>query len=124
MNTQTTTPPAKHTPGPWITSTGRVPGLGRALGVLKASHKPGQKAESICVVCKEDNTQPHDIANAELIAAAPELLNVLLRLNELAKTAASNPVLLTEATFDADEVIAKAQGFRQQNSLLTQPDRE
>ncbi len=72
MNTQSA--PPKHTPGPWITSTGRVPGLGRAFGVLKESHKPGEKGESICVVCKEDNTQPHDVANAMLIAAAPELL--------------------------------------------------
>jgi hypothetical protein len=116
MNTQTTTTPSKHTPGPWITSQGRVPGIGRVLGVLKASHKPSEKDESICVVCKEDKTQPHDIANADLIAAAPEMLEVLLRLNELAKTAATNPVLLTEATFDADEVIAKAQGFRRRNA--------
>lgn len=103
----------KHTPGPWITSTGRVPGLGRAFGVLKESHKPGEKGESICVVCKEDNTHLHDIANAYLIAAAPELLAVLMEINELAKTAASNPVLLTEATFRADEIIAKAYGVNQ-----------
>lgn len=68
--------------------------------------------ESICIVAREENVEAHDEANAILIAAAPELLEVLTLLNELAKTAASNPVLLTQATFDADEVIAKARGFR------------
>jgi len=132
MNTQTTTTPAKHTPGPWITSTGRVPGIGRALGVLKASHKPGEKGESICVVCKEDNTQPHDIANADLIAAAPELLAALRELlasvtcqgaedSRLPIAWSGSPSQnhrMHAALKGARATLAKASG---QNSVLTQP---
>lgn len=69
---------ASHAPGPWITSTGFVPRLkADALGVLKESHKPGEQGESICVVAMVDRLEPHDEANARLIAAAPDLLAAL-----------------------------------------------
>lgn len=81
MNTQA--PPPKHTPGPWITDSGKVPKLGHAIGVLKQSHKPGEKGESICIVALAKDAQPHDHANARLIAAAPDLLASLDMLSGL-----------------------------------------
>ena len=75
MNTKSPLP--KHTPGPWLADTGDVPQLGQAIGVLKQSHKPGEKGEAICIVALVKDAQPHDHANASLIASAPEMHELL-----------------------------------------------
>jgi hypothetical protein len=88
MNTQAPTP--KHTPGPWITDSGKVPKLGHAIGVLKQSHKPGEKGESICIVALAKDAQPHDHANARLIAAAPDMVAALIKMHEAGKDGGVN----------------------------------
>jgi hypothetical protein len=88
MTTQSS--PPKHTPGPWITDTGQVPKLGRSLGVLKKSHKPGEKGESICIVALAKDAQPHDHANARLIAAAPDMVSALIKMHEAGKEGGVN----------------------------------
>jgi hypothetical protein len=99
MNTQS--PPPKHTPGPWITATGFVPILKKdALGVLKESHKPGEQGESICVVATVAAMGPHDQGNALLIAAAPDLLDVVKRF------ATSGCLAGVEPDKDSDDPIA------------------
>ena len=120
MNTQSA--PPKHTPGPWITSTGRVPNIGRALGVPKDSRKPCEKCESICVVCKEDNTQPHDVANAMLIAASPLMLAALERLekacNAVHEVSGGTPQheAMWLAQLEARDAITEATGIPWQNA--------
>jgi hypothetical protein len=67
-----------HTPGPWIVNVGEVPTLGGdALGVIRENHKEGEIEPSICIISRMDRLDDADRANALLISAAPDLLEVL-----------------------------------------------
>jgi hypothetical protein len=69
---------AKHTKGPWETSTGIIPSLDkRAIAVCRADMKEGEKGTAVCVVAWESDANEKDLANARLIAAAPDMLAAL-----------------------------------------------
>jgi hypothetical protein len=92
---------AKHTPGPWIahpTLPQVLAGYRRRIECWIATVGGG--------ICGTDETQ---VANTRLIAAAPELLQVLKRALE----AAENPGKDYDWTTEAEAAIAKAEGNRQ-----------
>lgn len=57
---------SKHTPAPWAVGT-----LGNDIGVLAASDEP------FCRLFTSEETYDEALANARLIAAAPDLLSAL-----------------------------------------------
>lgn len=68
--------PLTHTPGPWYVNTS-TPTNGMtepALAVFPAAVGPGTVGSPICKVSPESTMNQTDIANATLIAAAPDLL--------------------------------------------------
>lgn len=88
----------KHTPGPWH-STGRYVGSGHAkMNICECSDNSGCWSNA-----------PEAVANARLIAAAPELLEALLAMTELVEWA--KQCFVFEADTDrAKSAIAKATG--------------
>lgn len=68
---------SKHTPGPWSVSNGQV----MSEYAIKAECRGSGFGSSVAIVTQRDgqNPLPHDeaMANARLIAAAPELLDAL-----------------------------------------------
>jgi hypothetical protein len=76
MNTQT-----QHTPGPWK--------LGVSTTTLCSTHKRvvADSGAFICRIEGADFSREDDVANARLIAAAPELLEALVAAQELIKVA-------------------------------------
>lgn len=100
MNTQNQqTKNAQHTPGPW-----KVVELGRDMGVVPES-RPVQSVAVCSRLYRED--APDADANARLIAAAPDLLNMLERM--VAETTGGfAPCLLTLE--HARNALAKAKG--------------
>lgn len=71
---------AKHTPGPWATSPSRDGS--HDIGIVGAGHEPKRNIV-LLAECFSDIRRAHEyaneecIANARLIAAAPELLEAL-----------------------------------------------
>ena len=65
---------SKHTQGTWVAGYGCVDGIGEVFGV-------GIQTEPdwtpICILSLSEKVNETDVANADLIAAAPELLNQL-----------------------------------------------
>jgi len=88
----------KHTPGPW-----HVEDFGDKRLTIFAEDvdETGRPIANI------DARRPEAKENAALIASAPELLDVVLRVAGHAKIHAALPVLLLQ---DIDAVIAKAEG--------------
>lgn len=70
----------KHTQGPW---TIRIASDHKALAIFEESAKEGIYTDAICLVSPLDQIKPHDEANAKLIASAPEMLEVLIKLQPL-----------------------------------------
>lgn len=68
----------KHTPGPWMALTGEVTGI---LDQASVVHDPGKNKEYVFIAetADIDETLPLvvRVANARLIAAAPEMLEAL-----------------------------------------------
>jgi hypothetical protein len=60
-----------HEPGPWKTYTDNA----FNPGALYVAAKDRQRDEAVCLVAPCDNIKPVDLANARLIAAAPDLLS-------------------------------------------------
>ena len=69
-----------YTPGPWAI---RTASDHKALAVFEESAKEGIYTDAICLVSPLDEVKPHDEANAKLISAAPEMLEVLIKLQPL-----------------------------------------
>jgi hypothetical protein len=94
----------KHTPGPWMALTGEVTGI---LDQASVVHDPGKNKEYVFIAetADIDETLPIDvrIANARLIAAAPELLESL---KAVVKIADRN----TDEFVRARAIIAQAEG--------------
>jgi hypothetical protein len=67
---------------PWVVEVGDVSGVGKALGVLRATHLEGKEEPAICVVAaeKENGISGEDHANARLIARAPTMSEALHRI--------------------------------------------
>ena len=96
---------SEHTPGPW------------EFSYLNDTERPGIEADRFSVVIfgvrAEDDcgihgrTEKEEIANARLIAAAPELLEALERLRDAEKAPRSEWIA---ALANADSAIAKAKG--------------
>ena len=92
----------KHTKGPWYLTVERLHGV--YVESRPLSDNGCGEGDCICVVTKDEDTLP-TIANANLIAAAPELLEALEELVEatliIAPEASCKPALAA---------IAKAKG--------------
>lgn len=65
----------KHTPGPWAVE--RNVKAGNVIHLAITARQNG-KDWMVCSVTPEAWARPLDLANAELIAAAPELLEALI----------------------------------------------
>lgn len=94
---------AKHTPGPWSQEV-----LGHTLRVVKTNETEFSDDIALLGDCRDEK----HLANARLIAAAPELLASLRGLEDIA--AACPELVATPAARawlkDARAVIAKAEG--------------
>lgn len=66
---------SKHTPAPWITGNANLREESE-LGI----HGPGEYGFIICDMCTDGYDKDTQQANAQLIAAAPDLLEALERL--------------------------------------------
>lgn len=100
-------PSVRHTPGPWTFT----PAVN-----LAASFWIGTDNE--CVACSYGYAdQPRNIANAHLIAAAPDLLAALKRLlgkfENCARRAGNDDEVIADATAFARAAVAKAEGAGQ-----------
>jgi hypothetical protein len=87
-----------HTPGPWFASEGETNGIYEACihnGVTIAN------ITDEAIGCK---------ANASLIAAAPDLLEALILLEERSSTLPAHSEFMTKARNKARAAIAKAMG--------------
>lgn len=84
---------SKHTPGPWSVDVHR--------NVL------GPDGKMVAFPCIQDGQ--NEVANARLIAAAPELLKSLIEILPMAKDSLSHPNLSVEI-LDAIAAITKATG--------------
>lgn len=97
------TPKAQHTPGPWSVEVDRFPRkrgpVRNVLVVADAGGMPG-----IAVSC--GTVEPRDLANARLIAAAPDLLYWLTTAREALRDAGN----YTGLCEDIDVVLAKVSG--------------
>lgn len=110
---------AKHTPGPWRIEHGMIKGasdvhtngrLRNALGISSASY-----SDIVCDIHGDIDLAAAPLANARLIAAAPELLEALKNIVSEIR-AYSSPECDDEGAIGAEELkaadfaIAKAEG--------------
>lgn len=70
----------KGTKGKWKIGLSKNNGEPTYLSVFPESAKVGEVGKLICLVSQEDKINDYDEANAQLIATAPELLEVLSKL--------------------------------------------
>jgi hypothetical protein len=102
-----------HTPGPWTVKIGEELGY---LGSILSRFVEGVTSEQGWIVRFDDDCGTDQGANARLIAAAPELLSVLLalRIGEgcWCQMAINNPMIKTHSKTceEAKAAIAKAGG--------------
>lgn len=87
---------SKHTPGPWIVSAHEMGTFVRCAGGY--------------IISGPVNQRPGHEANAHLIAAAPDLLEALLALNELQHGKHPLEINVMAAWALLDAAIAKATG--------------
>ena len=71
----------KHTPGPWFVGTGTSDQLGPVLAIVRKEESSGAAIAIIDTVPGDEFSQE----NARLIAAAPELLDALVEMVEIAE---------------------------------------
>lgn len=98
---------SKHTPGPWTVQP-------RANNMIDVCHnnrdEPGAITLALCRVQARDSWIDEAHANANLIAAAPELLDALTNLCGLAKKRPGSLFEYKAAVDSARAAIAKATG--------------
>lgn len=107
---------SKHTPGPWIAGefANIENELPNSLAVLPARNAvKGMRSAAICLVAPTEKMNSTDVANAELIAAAPELLSLVKKLGQIidniATQTSSIPAFLAILQ-ECEAAIAKAEG--------------
>ena len=109
---------AKFTPGPWATDIEVKTFDGQILdATIYVNHGSG-KGGAICIFQHDpedglDNTDPEQIANAHLIAAAPELYEALGALENCRQTIHGQFVVSKEGIDRARAALAKARGESQ-----------
>ena len=69
-----------HTPSPWKLGTMVNQ---QALGIFPDSAQIGELSDAICLISPLAEVRPIDMANAQLIATAPELLETLTEAHNL-----------------------------------------
>jgi hypothetical protein len=103
--------PATFTKGPWLAGTG---GGGGATTFVYETGEDGKQKSAIagCTLRYVERPMDERIANARLIAAAPELLSALYELREIIPLAVvkSEGEALPRLIRNADAAIAKALG--------------
>lgn len=67
----------KFTPGSWKIGFFKEQGIITALGVFEDNAMDGERVNAICLVSKKEDAQSIDVHNAGLIAAAPEMYEML-----------------------------------------------
>lgn len=98
----------KHTPGPWSVHWGQGTHQLDELRIYGPKPKPNQKPIALVSTIGPDFSH----ADADLIAAAPEMLAALkLLLSRMETGSGENAIHLSAETYDAiAEAIVKAQG--------------
>ena len=102
----------KHTPGPWKTGFYELQEAEYdALSVWPGTVKDGEKGQPICLVSPENKITDVDEANANLIAAAPELLEALEEIVNIRNSSHGDGVVgkCTEMWKVAQQAITKAE---------------
>lgn len=99
----------KHTPGPWVVfDSGDKPGIDQGNGVSIVQW--GLESCDSGINCRSEadpqTAREERMANAHLIAAAPDLLAALEQLNSYVKSSYG----VSPSTFAADAEIKKAKG--------------
>ena len=98
---------AEHTPGPWVVVSGPI-GFNRVL-IVSPSYRKECDAEH--VICELRPWQRPDFGlDAQLLAAAPELLAALKRLLQCYEEYPSGQYHGNEVIADCKAAIAKAEG--------------
>ena len=102
-----------HTPGPWLVWDSK--GTARIDHTTGVYRQPDSSDEQIIALCDEDLSLSSDeqLANARLIAAAPELLEALQQLDRLldyTKSGAFSDYDRAKCVVVARAAIAKARG--------------
>lgn len=96
---------SKHTPGPWgILINKKL----KEIGIV--SEKLHQRGTTKCGICEIIITSPEDLANARLIAAAPEMLQLLTDLIFCLENRGVGLPEIEEIIKEAKEVIKKVEG--------------
>lgn len=100
----------KHTPGPWFAVNDGT--ADEPMMSVKAARIAGQKPGHVVAICATgDSPQPMENANAWLIAAAPDLLAALQRLDRIERgLEAWHEDARAEAWQQARAAMAKAMG--------------
>ena len=107
---------AKFTPGPWVMNTAGSAKQGKPFTIdeVYVYAPETQDDVAICAEVIDPLTQKPSEANARLIAAAPELLDVLKRAVRRLEIAHKNgDTIMSQWIFDARDAIAKATGEQQ-----------
>jgi hypothetical protein len=121
MNTNTNT---QHTPGPWKVAACchvRSNHIGEWIheSIIAAENDDHPSPCVATVTCREyrnnyalaHSPDPEQLANARLIAAAPEMLAALQRITDYTQSCYETPYnFVSSAVLDAREVINKATG--------------
>lgn len=84
---------SNSTPGPWIVMYSTPPIGESTLAVWPYGTVEGQVGSPICKVSPESLENDTDRANARLIAAAPELFELTMRLMTALSTYGRHPIL-------------------------------
>lgn len=124
----------KHTPGEWEILWGGQPNFdgSEILTIYRKGHKIGDRALIIAMICDKGHLEDHDKANASLIAASPDLLEVAEKVRDKPKEALKIMekngfvidnledrwqklaftfyTIIVESAISAEEAIAKAEG--------------
>lgn len=105
-------PTPQHTPGPWVVFD-VVDDDTRAIGIT--GHENGRNRLIASIEPESFNYGATDDANARLLAVAPDLLETLQALFEMAMSSADKNGLIQfsgncDAMRDARDAIAKAEG--------------
>ena len=97
-------PEAKYTPGPWVASTD-------AIGVvfIPGDNPDGRHPETVAVVQMPRGSE-ETAANAQLIAAAPEMLAALQKIVQVYKGTAVHMSYMAPLVAEARAAIANATG--------------
>lgn len=81
---------SQHTRGPWVFEAMTVDKKIHMSIVQKELFESGKKVDLVCLVSPPERLTQEDLANAKLIAASPEMFDLLVDLQVILPTALHN----------------------------------